>query len=93
MGRYPSLLLPLLLVFLPAAGALAQDGSAAIGPVPDVTTLVTSLGPIGALVWGAYLLGKGVNVTLTHRIEFSTEDRRLLDDIKNVIAERSKQAA
>lgn len=72
-------LLPVLLVFLPAAGALAQDGAATVGTTPDMTALVTSLGPIGALVWGAYLLGKGVNVTLTHKVELSEEDRRRVD--------------
>jgi len=35
-----------------------------------------SLGPYGALVWGAYLLGKGVKVTV--QVELSERDRALL---------------
>ena len=35
-----------------------------------------SMGPYGALVWGAYLLGKGVKVTV--QIELSERDRELI---------------
>ena len=35
-----------------------------------------SMGPYGALVWGAYLLGKGVKVTV--QVELSERDREIL---------------
>ncbi|HNC95786.1 MAG TPA: hypothetical protein PKW90_06655, partial [Myxococcota bacterium] len=46
-------------------------------PMPTVDYFL-SLGPIGALVWGAWMLGgKGVNVTV--RVELSERDRQLLE--------------
>ncbi len=30
--------------------------------------LLLSLGPYGALVWGAYVLGRGVKVTVVHEV-------------------------
>lgn len=37
------------------------------------------LGPYGALVWGAYLLGKGVKVTI--QVELSDHDRELFEKL------------
>lgn len=65
-------LLLLLPLFLPAGVALAQDGL----PLPsDVPNYLLSLGPYGALVWGAYLLGRGVSV----RVTLAPEERALLE--------------
>ena len=38
-----------------------------------------SMGPYGALVWGAYLLGRGVKVTV--QIELSERDREILERV------------
>ena len=37
------------------------------------------MGPYGALVWGAYLLGKGVKVTV--QIELSDRDREIIEKL------------
>ncbi len=74
LGIGPALLL------VSCAAAFAQD----VGAAPPVATTPTgmpsadfllSLGPYGALVWGAYLLGKGVKVTV--QVELSDRDREL----------------
>ena len=54
------------LLLLSCAVAFAQDPGAAVpnaGSSPSADFLL-SMGPYGALVWGAYLLGKGVKVTV-----------------------------
>lgn len=56
----------------PIAGVAAAGPSY---PLPGGDYLL-SLGPYGAMVWGAYMLGKGVRVTV--QIELSNADRRLL---------------
>lgn len=43
---------------------------------PASLEYLLTLGPYGALVWGAYLLGRGL--TLTVRVELSDRDRELL---------------
>lgn len=57
--------------------AMAQTlpTTAGSGAPPSMEYLLT-LGPYGALVWGAYLLGRGL--TLTVRVELSDRDRELL---------------
>ena len=70
-------LLPLLLAS--CAVAVAQDFPASTplnAPMPTVDYLLT-LGPYGALVWGAWLLGKGVTVTV--RVELSERDHAVLE--------------
>lgn len=42
----------------------------------DPTVYLLQAGPIGALVWGAYWLGKGVKLTVV--VELSQHDRELL---------------
>ena len=39
--------------------------------------MLLSMGPDGALVWGAYLLGRGVKVTV--QVELSERDRELIE--------------
>ena len=72
------------LVLASCALAFAQDGGGAVpaasGPssMPSADFLL-SMGPYGALVWGAYLLGKGVKVTV--QIELSERDREILQAV------------
>lgn len=65
----------LCLVALATGSALADDASvpASGGMGLDY---VLSLGPYGALVWGAYTLGRGVKLSV--QIELSEQDRDLL---------------
>ncbi len=76
----PVLLLgPALVLASGVAGAVAGEGVPAVpGGMPTLDYLLT-LGPYGALVWGAYLLGKGVKVTI--QVELSERDRELLEKI------------
>ena len=75
----PVLLLgPALVLASGVAGGLSGAGDALVPPpagTPGLDYLLT-LGPYGALVWGAYLLGKGVKVTI--QVELSERDRQLL---------------
>ncbi|MFZ5480633.1 MAG: hypothetical protein ACOZNI_27975 [Myxococcota bacterium] len=70
------------LILASCAVAFAQDGSGSLGAPagagPSLDYLL-SMGPYGALVWGAYLLGKGVKVTV--QIELSERDRELIEKI------------
>ena len=70
------------LVLLSCAVAFAQDPGAAVpgaaSSMPSADFLL-SMGPYGALVWGAYLLGKGVKVTV--QIELSERDRELIEKL------------
>ena len=78
LGIGPALLL------VSCAAAFAQDVGAA-GPAVTTPTgmpsadFLLSLGPYGALVWGAYLLGKGVKVTV--QVELSEHDRELIEKL------------
>lgn len=57
-----------------ALGGEAVPGSAVATPSLDH---LLALGPYGALVWGAYLLGRGVKVTI--QVELSERDRELIE--------------
>ncbi len=76
LGIGPALLL------VSCAVAMAQEPTV---PVPSASTgmpsadFLLSLGPYGALVWGAYLLGKGVKVTI--QVELSERDRELIEKL------------
>ncbi len=76
LGVGPALLL------VSCAVAFAQDGATVPavpgGSAPSLDYLL-SLGPYGALVWGAYLLGKGVKVTI--QVELSDHDRGLIEKL------------
>lgn len=100
-GSMPSLsrLLLLLVPLLVLAGcalAAAQDAAGVVVPsVPlpgaaasrgmESVDYLLGLGPIGALVWGAWLLGKGVTITITHKHEFTDET---LERVEKVFAAR-----
>ena len=78
LGIGPALLL------VSCAVAFARDGGASVPAVAAPTGMpsadfLLSLGPYGALVWGAYLLGKGVKVTI--QVELSERDRALIEKI------------
>ncbi len=71
------------LLLASSAVAFAQDGEtapsiAAPSSMPSADFLL-SMGPYGALVWGAYLLGKGVKVTV--QIELSDRDREIIEKL------------
>ena len=80
---------PALLLVSCVAQAFAADpdlGAVAVPPsaMPSADFLL-SMGPYGALVWGAYLLGKGVKVTV--QVELSERDREILEKMgKGVVA-------
>jgi hypothetical protein len=68
---------PVLLLGSCVAGALAGEtmpGGPASAPSLDH---LLALGPYGALVWGAYLLGRGVRITI--QVELSERDRKLIE--------------
>ena len=79
---------PALLFASCVAQAFAADpdlGAVAVPPsaMPSADFLL-SMGPYGALVWGAYLLGKGVKVTV--QVELSERDREILEKIGKGVA-------
>ncbi len=66
-----------LLVLVSCAVAFAQDGVPSVPAAGGASAdLLLSMGPYGALVWGAYLLGRGVKVTV--QIELSERDREII---------------
>ncbi|MDO9280346.1 MAG: hypothetical protein Q7U06_00430, partial [Pseudomonadota bacterium] len=70
------------LVLVSCAVAFAQDGGGVPGATPSgmpSADFLLSMGPYGALVWGAYLLGKGVRITI--QVELSEHDRELIEKI------------
>lgn len=78
MRRLSLLLGPLLLLASGVASAVAGD-AASVPPPATTPTLdyLLTLGPYGALVWGAYLIGRGVKLTI--QVELSEKDRELLE--------------
>ncbi len=72
------------LVLVSCAVAFAQDAGAVPGAAPSgmpSADFLLSMGPYGALVGGAYLLGKGVRVTV--QVELSEGDRNLIASLRN----------
>ena len=70
---------PALLLGSCVATALADDTvSGVVGGGPSLDHLL-ALGPYGALVWGAYLLGRGMKITV--QVELSDYDRALLKSL------------
>lgn len=72
----PALILASLVGQALAQPSSAVDPTGAGGPTLDY---FLTLGPYGALVWGAYLLGKGVKLTI--QVELSERDRELLTKV------------
>ena len=73
------------LLLLSCAAAFAQDGGAGVpGPGVPSADLLLSMGPYGARVWGAYLLGRGVKVSV--QIELSERDREIFEKMGRVAA-------
>lgn len=75
----PALLVGPCLILMSCATALAQDPMvhAAMPAVTNPQDYFLTLGPYGALVWGAYILGKGVNLSLT--VKLDSDDRKLVE--------------
>ncbi len=70
------------LVLVSCAVAFAQDAGAVPGAAPSgmpSADFLLSMGPYGALVWGAYLLGRGVKITI--QVELSEHDRELIEKL------------
>ena len=78
MIHRPGLLLgPALLLVSTVGQALAQTGAGADPSGGGLSSdYLLTLGPYGALVWGAYMLGRGVKLTI--QVELSDRDRELL---------------
>ncbi len=72
---------PLIMLVSCVATALAQDpASVTIPSSPPSLDHLLALGPYGALVWGAYLLGKGVRITV--QVELSEKDRGAIEKLR-----------
>ena len=71
---------PAILLLSVIGSAFAGDPTltGASPAVPSLDYLLT-LGPTGALVWGAYMLGKGVKLTI--QVELSESDREILQKV------------
>lgn len=79
MTRALLLVGPVLMLVSYAAVAADPAGIGVVpAPAPDLSYLMT-LGPYGALVWGAYLLGRGLKINIG--VELSDTDRTLLRDV------------
>lgn len=67
------------LILMSCATAIAQDPMmhSAMPGATNPQDYFLTLGPYGALVWGAYILGKGVNLSLTVRL--TDDDRKLIE--------------
>jgi hypothetical protein len=70
---------PLLMLGSCMATALADVPVEAVAPGAGSVDHLLALGPYGALVWGAYLLGKGVKITI--QVELSEHDRELIEKL------------
>ena len=73
---------PAILLLSVIGSAFAGDPTltGASPTVPSLDYLLT-LGPTGALVWGAYMLGRGVKLTI--QVELSDRDRELLQKLSD----------
>ena len=81
MSRSLLFLGPALVLASCVARALAGDGDP-VPPSPVGTPTIDyllTLGPYGALVWGAFMLGRGVKLTIC--VELSERDRELLEKV------------
>ena len=79
MTTRPALMIGPCLILMSCATAMAQDSMAHV-PMPGATNpqdYFLTLGPYGALVWGAYILGKGVNLSLS--VKLADDDRKLIE--------------
>ncbi len=75
----PALMVGPCLILMSCATAMAQDPMVH-STMPGATNpqdYFLTLGPYGALVWGAYILGKGVNLSLS--VKLADDDRKLIE--------------
>lgn len=86
--------LPPLLLWAASYGvAWAQDGAAAAAAAPsgDLSGYLMGMGPIGALAYGAFLIGKVSRdgLRLTVQVDLSESDRKLLERSVDALEERA----
>ena len=66
------------LILMSCARAMAQDvPHVAAGAAATPQDYFLTLGPYGALVWGAFILGRGVNLSLS--VKLADDDRKLIE--------------
>lgn len=83
----PLLLVGPSLILMSCAAAMAQEvGAPPIPPGSNPQDYFLTLGPYGALVWGAFILGRGVNLTLN--VKLADDDRKLVE--RGVVALETK---
>jgi hypothetical protein len=58
---------------------IAPSPAAAALPASSPSDYLLTLGPYGALVWGAFMLGRGASLTL--RVELSERDREIIEKL------------
>lgn len=86
--------LPLLLWAVSYGVAWAQDGAAAATSAPaDLSGYLMGMGPIGALAYGAFLIGKvskeGIKISVG--VVLADEDRKLLERSVEAIEQRASR--
>lgn len=83
---------PLLFAVSCVSFALAQDTVApsmpSVPPGADGFRYMLGLGPYGIVLWFGWLMAKGFNVTLTHRVTLSDEDRQLATRITKALEKK-----
>jgi hypothetical protein len=83
----PLLLVGPSLILMSCAAAMAQEpGAPVLPPGANPQDYFLTLGPYGALVWGAFILGRGVNLTLN--VKLADDDRKLVE--RGVVALEGK---
>ena len=62
-------------------GPIAPPSAAAVTALPasSPSDYLLTLGPYGALVWGAFMRGRGASLTL--RVELSERDREIIEKL------------
>jgi hypothetical protein len=90
-----SLAIPLALWCASVGAAWAQEGAvlppAVAGGSPDLSAYLMGMGPIGALAYGAFLIGKvsKEGIRLTVQVDLSEVDRKLLERSVDAIEVRA----
>ncbi len=89
-----SLAIPFALWCVSVGAAWAQEGTVpptATGSPPDLSAYLMGMGPIGALAYGAFLIGKVSRdgLRLTVQVDLSESDRKLLERSVDALEERA----
>lgn len=91
-----SLVVPFALWFSGMGAAWAQEGTvlpSTTSSPPDLSAYLMGMGPIGALAYGAFLIGKVSRdgVRLTVQVDLSESDRKLLERSVDALEERASR--